>query len=190
MKKTNYETLYRRNNETGSVIIDIALENYLEFFNEWDNSPIRKRDIHPELTQFFDECSEDIPISKKIEIVFSINTDVIITEKEEQIRVSYRNYYNSLQRLVKRKTERFFKVSAILLFTSLVLLSAYALLSSISKHTIVAEVLLESLLIGGWVFTWEAVHLLFLDIIEPFRRRREIKRFLETELKFKYVRAN
>jgi hypothetical protein len=190
MKKVNkYETLYRKNNATGRVIIDIALEDYLEFFHEWDNSAFRKRDIHPELAEFLDLCSEDIPLRKKLEIVFSLNTDEISAEKEEQIRISYKNYYNSLKRLVNRKAERFFKVSAILLLTSIVLLSAYTLLREVTNHSIISDVLLESLLIGGWVFTWEAVHLLFLDIIEPFRRRREIKRFLETEITFIHKQA-
>jgi hypothetical protein len=190
MKKVNkYETLYRKNNATGRVIIDIALEDYLEFFHEWDNSAFRKRDIHPELAEFLDLCSEDIPLRKKLEIVFSLNTDEISAEKEEQIRISYKNYYNSLKRLVNRKAERFFKVSAILLLTSIVLLSAYTLLREVTNHSIISDVLLESLLIGGWVFTWEAVHLLFLDIIEPFRRRREIKRFLEAEITFIHKQA-
>ena len=105
MKKVNkYETLYRKNNDTGRIIIDIALEDYLEFFHEWDNSVFRKRDIHPELAEFLDLCSEDIPLRKKIEIVFTMNTDEISIEKEEQIRISYKNYYNSLQRLESRKT--------------------------------------------------------------------------------------
>ncbi len=190
MKKANkYETLYRKNNTTGRVIIDIALEDYLEFFHEWDNSVFRKRDIHPELAEFLDLCSEDIPLRKKLEIVFTMNTDELSVEKEEQIRISYKNYYNSLKRLVNRKAERFFKVSAILLLTSIVLLSAYTLLREVTNHSIISDVLLESLLIGGWVFTWEAVHLLFLDIIEPFRRRREIKRFLETEITFIHKQA-
>ena len=118
-----------------------------------------------------------------------MNTDEISAEKEEQIRISYKNYYNSLKRLVNRKAERFFKVSAILLLTSIVLLSAYTLLREVTNHSIISDVLLESLLIGGWVFTWEAVHLLFLDIIEPFRRRREIKRFLEAEITFIHKQA-
>lgn len=188
-KVNKYETLYRKNNATGRVIIDIALEDYLEFFHEWDNSAFRKRDIHPELAEFLDLCSEDIPLRKKLEIVFSLNTDEISAEKEEQIRISYKNYYNSLKRLVNRKAERFFKVSAILLLTSIVLLSAYTLLREVTNHSIISDVLLESLLIGGWVFTWEAVHLLFLDIIEPFRRRREIKRFLEAEITFIHKQA-
>jgi hypothetical protein len=183
----NYETLYRKNHDTGRVIIDIALEDYLDFFHEWDNSAFKKRDMHDELAQFLDLCSEDIPLRKKLEIVFCLNTAEISKEKEELIRTSYHNYYNSLIRFEKRKTKRLIRISAILFFTSLILLSAYGLLSDAKQNTILSKVLLESLLIGGWVFTWEAVHLLFLDIIEPFHRRREIKRFLEADLSFKYL---
>ncbi|NLK69732.1 MAG: hypothetical protein GX283_11345 [Clostridiaceae bacterium] len=188
IKKTKkYETIYRRNKSTGRVIIDIALDDYIEFFHEWDNSTIKKRDIHPELAEFLDLCSEDISLREKLEINFSLNTAGISKEKEELIRISYHNYYNSLKRLSNRKTKRFFKLSAVLLFISLSLLSLYTLLANrIQSKAIISNVFLESLLIGGWVFTWEAVHMLFLDIIEPFRRRREINRFLEAEITFKY----
>lgn len=188
MKNANkYETLYRKNHDTGRIIIDIALEDYLNFFHEWDNSAFRKRDMHTELAEFLDLCSEDIPLRKKLEIVFSLNTAEISKEKEELIRVSYQNYYISSKRLESRKTKKFIRISAISLFISLILLSIYGLLIDAKKNTIISKVLLESLLIGGWVFAWEAVHLLFLDIIEPFRRRREIKRFLEADLTFNYL---
>lgn len=179
--------LYRKNLDTGRVIIDIALDDYLEFFHEWDNSVFKKRDIHAELAQFLDLCSEDIPLRKKLEIAFSLNTVEIKKEKEEMIQISYRNYYNSLNRLENQKTKRFVRISAILLFISLILLFTYGLLMDAELTTIISRVFLESLLIGGWVFTWEAVHILFIDIFEPFRRRREIKRFLEADLSFKYL---
>lgn len=188
MKKTNKsEMLYRKNPDTGRVIIDISLDDYLDFFHEWDNSIFKKRDIHAELAQFLDLCSEDISLKKKLEIILSINTLDISKEKEEQIRISYRNYYNSLLRLVNRKTKRFVKNSVILLIIALILLFSYGLLNDNKHTTIISNVFLESLLIGGWVFTWEAVHLLFIDIIEPFRRHREIKRFLNAEINFKYL---
>lgn len=191
MKKKikSYEPLYRRNETTGRVIIDISLDNYLEFFHEWDNATFKKRDINAGLAEFLDLCSEDIQLRKKLEIVFTVNrnTAEIQPEKEEQIRTSYRNYYGSLNRLEQRKTKRLVRFSAILLFISVVLLSAYTLLSDYNPTRTVIKVLMESLLIGGWVFAWEAVHSLFLDIIRPFRRRREIKRFLEAEISFKYI---
>jgi hypothetical protein len=188
MKKANkYESLYRKNSDTGRVIIDIALENYLDFFHVWDNATLRKRDIHSELVQFLDLCSEDIPLRKKLEIVFTLDIDEISKEKENQIRLSYKNFYASIKRLEQRKTKGFIRNSITLLFISLILLTLYGLLNDISQSTLLSRVFLESLLIGGWVFTWEAVHLLFIDIIEPFRRRKETNRLLDAELNFRYV---
>lgn len=185
-KIKKYETLYRRNDDTGRIIIDIALDDYIEFFHEWDNSVFKKRDMHPELAEFLDICSEDIPLREKLEIVFSINADKNL-EKEELIRTSYQNYYNSIERSESRKARRFIRNSVILLSISLILLTAYGLLINLEGSNIISIVLLESLLIGGWVFAWEAVHILFLDIIEPLHKRREAKRFLEAEISFKYL---
>ena len=186
MKRTNnYETQYRKNPTTGRIIIDIALDDYIDFFHEWDNSAFKKRDINADLAEFLDICSEDIPLRKKLEIAFSVNTEEISKEKEELISISYRNYYNSLIRLEKRKTKRYFRLSAVLLLISTSLLFTYGLLIN-RQNIIISKVFLESLLIGGWVFTWEAIHLLFIDTIDPYRRYREIKRFLEADLTFKY----
>ncbi len=189
MKKTHYETLYRKNPENGRVIIDVSLENYLDFFHVWDNAVFKNRDINTGLAKFLDMCSEDIPLRKKLEIVFCVNTAESQLEKEDQIRTSFRNYYVSMNRLEQRKTKRLVRFSGILLFVSIVLLTAYSLLSDYEPTRTVVKVLMESLLIGGWVFTWEAVHLFFLDVLEPFHRRREIKRFLEADISFKYLCA-
>ena len=78
MKKTDYyETVYRKNDVTGRVIIDIALDDYIDFFHEWDNASYKRRDIHNELVEFLDVCSEDIPIRKKLQIVFTLKTNDI-----------------------------------------------------------------------------------------------------------------
>lgn len=186
MHMKTYETQYRRNKETGRIIIDIALDNYQEFFHEWDNSVFKKRDIHPELAEFLDLCSEDIPLRKSLEIIFTLNTSEYNADKEEQIHVSYKNYYSSLNRLETRKVKRIIRISTILLVISLTLLFVYGFFSNRAANNIISNVLLESLLIGGWVFAWEAVHLLFLDILAPFRRHREIKRLFEAVISFKY----
>ena len=170
-KNKRYEALYRRNKDTGRIIIDIALDDYIEFFHEWDNSVFKKRDMHPELAEFLDICSEDIPLREKVEL----------------IRISYQNYYSYIERSESRKVRRFIRNSAVLLFISLLLLTAYGLFANHELNNIILKVLLESLLIGGWVFAWEAVHILFLDIIEPLHKRREAKRFLEAEISFKYL---
>ena len=140
-----------------------------------------------ELVEFFDTCSEYIPLRKKLEIAISLSTAAASEEKEDQIRVSYHNYYKSLKRLENRKIKRFLRMSMVLLLISLILLTTYGLYMDVELTGIASRVLMESLLIGGWVFTWEAVHTLFIDIFEPFQRSREIQRFLEADISFIYL---
>lgn len=187
MKKSkNYELLFRKNPKSGRIIIDIALGDYLEFFDEWDNSTFKKRDIHPELGEFLNLCSDDIPIRKKIEIALTVDEDEGFKEKEDMIRTSFKNYYSALKRTETRNIKRHVRISLISLFTALILLTLYIIFIDTEANTIVSKVLLESLLIGGWVFAWEAVHLMFIDIFSRISRRREINRLLEAEISFFY----
>ncbi len=185
-KEKYYEQLYRINPTTNRVIIDISLDNYLDFFHEWDNSVFKKRDINTALVQFLDLCSSDIPLSKKIEISFMLEDESHSSTKESQIRESFQNYYHSLYRLETKKTRRYIRTAIVLLVVSLSLLAIYGLLIDTTSSSILFRVLRESLLIGGWVFAWEAVHLVFIDIIEPIYRIREIKRFTTANLTFTY----
>lgn len=187
MKKSkNYELLFRKNPKSGRIIIDIALGDYLEFFDEWDNSTFKKRDMHPELGEFLNLCSDDIPIRKKIEIALTVDEDEGFKEKEDMIRTSFKNYYSALKRTETRNIKRHVRISLISLFTALILLTLYIIFIDTEANTIVSKVLLESLLIGGWVFAWEAVHLMFIDIFSRISRRREINRLLEAEISFFY----
>lgn len=142
------------------------------------------------MVRFLDLCSDYIPLRKKIEIVFSIEKGEADKEKEDSIRISYSNYYNAFKRLESRKTKRYIRMSIIMLIISLILLTSYGFFYGIQAETIGSLVLLESLLIGGWVFAWEAVHTLFIDIMEPVRRMREIQRFIEADITFVYPGSN
>lgn len=186
MKKSTQENLYRENPANGNIIIDIALDDYMDFFHEWDNAAFRKRDIHPELAEFLDICSEDIPIRKHLEIHFCVKNEALDAAKEKQIRASYHNFYQFLNRVESKKINRVFERALMLFLIALFLISVRVVLGSRLVGEIWPNVLLEGLLIGGWVFMWEALHMAFFESREPLRRNREIKRFLNAELVFKY----
>lgn len=184
--KKNYEKIFQRNPANGKIIIEVSLNNYLEFFHEWDNAAFKKRDMHPELAAFLIECSEDIPLKEELEIQFYLETGTQDPQQEETIRTSYRNFYNALICWEKKEVKRIVSGSGILLLIALTLLLLYTILSGKEADTILSSVLMESLLIGGWVLTWEAFHGIAIDIIQPFKRRKALKRFFDTTISFRY----
>ena len=168
-----------------AVIIDIALGDYIESLMNGIIPPLRCV-TYSDLARFLDLCSDYIPC-EKIEIVFLLK-QVKRIRKRDSIRLL--PWYKLLKRLESRKANRYIRMSIILLIISLILLTSYGFFYEIQVETIGSLVLLESLLIGGWVFAWEAVHTLFIDIIEPVRRIREIQRFIEADITFVYTGSN
>lgn len=183
-KESALLSLYRRSPVTNNILIDIALDKYLDFFHEWDNATFRKRDINPGLAEFLDICSEDIPMNRQFDINFHIKNISSDLEKEKLIIESYNNYYNALKKLEDRKVKRITRYSIILFIIALGFIFLYILSNAKAQGQLLPRVLLEGLIIGGWVFMWEALHMLFFDILEPFKRKRELERFLRAKITF------
>jgi hypothetical protein len=180
------ENIYRINPDSGLSVLDIALDDYMDFFHEWDNSILKKRDMHPELAEFLDLCSEDIPIKQIFEINFFIEKAEKDSSKEALIRDSYKNYYTIYCSIEKKKINRLFKSTALLSITSLIFISLNFVLMDILPKSIFTEVFLEGLMVGGWVFLWEAIHYLSFERRDYFHRYRELKRLLIAPISFEY----
>lgn len=93
--KNDYEQIFKRDPESGKIVIEISLNDYLEFFHEWDNAVFKKRDMHPELAEFLEECSRDIPSKEALDVRFYLADEPRDPQKEEVIRSSYRNYFDA-----------------------------------------------------------------------------------------------
>lgn len=180
-------SLYRVNPINNRLIIEIAISDYMEFFHEWDNAVFRKRDIHPELVEFLDLCSSEIPLKKQFDIEFCLDISVEDLEKEKLIVASYRNYYNSKNRLIVRAIQRLLRYSLILLLISLGFMVLNVILNSHPSTQVFPMILMEGVRIGSWVFMWEAFHTAFMQSLDPFKRRREFNRFLKANITFRLV---
>ena len=184
-----YENLYPKNPKTGNRMIEISLDDYKDFFHEWDNSTFKKRDMHPELTEFLDQCAKDIPMRDKIEIIFSIENEAKDEYKENTLKESYYNYYSLYYRIEKRKIKDLYKSSMILIAIGLSFMFANFFLIDYLPESVFAEVLLEGLTIGAWVFLWEALHFMVFERRDLFDKRKELNRLLKTPLYFKYDKS-
>lgn len=181
-----YDTLYPKNPKTGNRMIEISLDDYNDFFHEWDNSIFKKRDMHPELTEFLDQCSEDIPLKDKLEIIFCIENELQDQNKENILKESYNNYYSLYYRIENKKIKGLYQSTIILVIIGLCFMLLNIILTDRLPESVLAEMLLEGLMIGSWVFIWEALHFMAFKRRDLFMRRKELNRFLKTPLLFKY----
>ena len=185
MKDTEYyQQVYRIDEENGRVIIDVAMDRYLDYFHEWDNSNYKRRDLHPDLAQFFDVCSHEIPLKRKLEIVFAIKNKTEDLKKEGMITKSYHNYYLANFQYIEREIRRKIRFAVLVAAIAVFIIAMYYVIASPNNTIFAYRIIREGILIGGWVFMWEAFHIIAFQTLEPLKRRRELKRFLEAMLVF------
>ncbi|WP_138209676.1 hypothetical protein [Hathewaya histolytica] len=56
----------------------------------------------------------------------------------------------------------------------------------ISKPTILFNTISESMNVGGWIFLWEALSLVFINRSDSVTNTKKYKRFLNAKIYFKY----
>lgn len=181
-----YKNLYRSDPEKGNLIIDVSLDYYNEFFHEWDNATFPTRDMNPELVEFLEVCSGDIPLRKHIEIVFGVSKENRDLKQESFIIESYNNYFGFFLRQEKKKLRNMLFKAIILSILALALIFFHSILGSRLPDAVAPEVFLEGVLIGAWVFMWEAIHLISFQSTEIIGSIRKYRRFLKASIIFTY----
>ncbi|TDT72401.1 hypothetical protein EV215_0205 [Hypnocyclicus thermotrophus] len=185
-KNSNYLLKTYKKHDKNSFIIEIDLDKYNEVFNEWDRSHIRKRDIHPELEEYLDSCSEDIPLKYKLVLYLYLPNKIKDEKKEKTIIEAIHNYYEYLLHFNQKKISEINSESLRHLIFSLILLILSFFMKLKIHNVLFNETLIEILYIGAWVLMWEAFHNTFLSTSNIRKKSKEYKRFLQSKIYFYY----
>lgn len=184
-KKRYFQKLYKFDEESNSYLIDVALDNYDDVYDDWDASPFKRRDIEDEFNDFVVNSSEDIPFNFNILIVLYLPISKKDEQKEATLISAYRNHYAyALERMNKVKSNLYKKTSSYLFLSIFLLTIAYFFFRG--DGNLVSSVLHEGIFIGGWVFLWEFFTSIFIIRREMQDEYKLYKRLYSSEIKFVY----
>ncbi|ELR96912.1 hypothetical protein [Gloeocapsa sp. PCC 73106] len=187
MKRDNLFTqVYILDKATNRYMIEIGLDRYTDIFNEWDPAPFKRREIDPDLALYLEECSREIPLSYPVEICFTVPAVIRDPLLEEESRAAFKNCFNFRIYLIK-KDVREIRIRILgYLITGFMLLWVGMIFPYQNDDTINwSDILIEGISIGGWVFIWEAISLLFLKNREYRNRLQTYQRLLDAPVIFR-----
>lgn len=187
MKHKKIETLnfYNINQETNAYMIEVSLDDYSELFNGWDASPLRRKDLEPELMDYLEQASEEIRIKETIELCFYVPKEKRDLEKEFKSSTSIMNNFKVVLSVIHKQISRSYRRLIMYIFSSLVLLTLAYLLRNVSDVSLLVSISVEGFFIGGWFLLWEAFSLFFFDMHEIKLRERRFIRFVSSDIYFK-----
>ncbi|MFH1377511.1 MAG: hypothetical protein ABIH86_02015 [Planctomycetota bacterium] len=177
---------YRFDQQTGAYIIDVALDQYEEIFNEWDPSPYKRRDVDPDLMSYLEACSNDIPLDSTIEIVFRIIEPKRNEEKEALVMAGLRSYFDSSYQLEVGKLRELHSRTVWCIAAAFVFLAAAVGMKKIEamQDMFFFMLLHEGITIGAWLFTWSTLSLFFFDSRTYRHDAKHWKRYSQSAIRF------
>lgn len=176
--------MYNFNKQTGRFELELSIDYYKELFNDWDAAPMRKKDLDPELVSYLETVAEDIPMKYRIDIVF-VMQDTFKDEALEDIsKQVFENYFHYLIHFNKRHMNKLIRKA----FMYMILGFAFITIAVNFRNVPILsyEIFSEGLFIGGWVFMWEAVSLLFFRVAEYWTLNKRYKRFASSDITYIY----
>ncbi len=185
-KKTVLTTqIYRKYNDTDRYMVEVALDSYEDIFNEWDPAPFKRRDVHPALVAFFEECSSEISLKHPLAVVFYLPKSELDTEKQEQCASGLRNYFAFSVHVLDKQLMRSHKhslrnslIGVLFLFTAVYFDKSF-------DQTLFRSLFGQGLFIGGWVFVWEALSTFAFKDNSIRYKIKEWQRYLDAPIVFK-----
>ena len=174
---------------TRTFTIPLRLKQYDDFFNPMDPSPAPIRDLSYELVDYLNQCSDEIENRYPVVISLAIQTDKQNPQSESECVGSLRTYYQHLvlvsQSQVRRKRRQAFQY----LLVSCLCLAVYVGIEQMGQASFLWNLLKEAILIGGWVFMWEAVTLNFIEMDTPIQEIKKFRRLIGAKIIFSYEQA-
>ncbi|WP_143753370.1 hypothetical protein [Dethiobacter alkaliphilus] len=184
-KKRYFQNLYKFEKEGNKYLIEVALDDYDDVYDDWDPTPFKKRDIEDEFNDYIFNSSEDIPLNYEIGIVLYLPDEKKDEKKEAALISAYQNFYNyAVLRLCKVTSALHRRIVSNLVLSGSFLSFGY--FWGGTAGSILLGVMHEGIIIGGWVFLWEFFTNFFMRRRELHEEYKLYDRLFKAEIRFVY----
>lgn len=184
---TEFKPLERFRIDKDTVVIEMALDEPFDIYDDKDPSPLKMRDFSKSVQEYIIEGVLVIPKNKKIRIDFYFYKFNITQEEILLLEKSYKAFFAYEIRLkhyeMKQKLKQGFRsmLSGLLFLFCCMHISRTFFLSD---STLLSSFAAEGLNVLGWVSLWNPVQVFLYELWPISQKRKLLERSLRAQTKF------
>jgi hypothetical protein len=148
------------------AVIEVHVPELKRLFNAIDPSPFRERDLDPKAEEFIVGWAKDLPRDAQLALLVHLDRPAGPPDEGVALRDAVHEYFRQRAVATRRRLRQLFQRGRTSLLIGIVFLSGLIGLGDlIAKHVNsgIAEIVRESLLIGGWVAMWKPLEVFLYD---------------------------
>jgi hypothetical protein len=152
---------------TGSGVIDVYLRDLSQLFHSMDPSPFHEKALDPDAEEFIVSSAKELPGDVAPSLVVFVDQLEASPKEVSIVSQAIRVHFARRAEMKRRELRQLLRLGRISLGIGVPILAisvgAGNLVAQSMSARPLAEVLRESLVIGGWVAMWRPMELLLYD---------------------------
>jgi hypothetical protein len=147
-------------------LIEVRVRHVNQLFNMIDPSPFYERDLDPGAEEFIEEWAKELPRSQPLALLVHVDGPSPETDDGTLLRRAVQQFFGRKAHFTRRRLRELFRRGRGSLLIALVFLSTLGMLANALRgvvHGALGGILLEGLLIGGWVAMWRPLEIFLYD---------------------------
>jgi hypothetical protein len=149
------------------VLIEVHVGELRQLFNAIDPSPFRERDLDPQADEFIVGWAREAPREARLGLLVHLDRPPGLAHEAAELGDAVRKYFAYRAQVTRRRLRLLLERGRTSLLIGLVTLTASLLLGDLAAKLLAgrraADLLRESLLIGGWVAMWRPLEVFLYD---------------------------
>ncbi len=149
------------------ALIEVHVEQIEQLFYSIDPSPFHARDLDPQADDYIVACARELPRELSLALVIHLDRPLAPGQELAQLEAAIRSHFAASAGATRARLRELFRRGRISLLIGLAFLSLSIALGEFSRDWLPlgspAQILRESLLIGGWVAMWRPMEIFLYD---------------------------
>lgn len=166
-------------------IVEIVVDRYDDLFNALDRAPIRRRDLSPTLKQYLQESSLWVPLPHPIVLEVQVTEEARDEARQREVAAGIRAYFAHLIHVARSEVRsQRIRIGRFVGLSFLSMSAGLMLEDVVDRERVVSAFLLNGLTVGGWVFLWEALSIVFVRRFDQQAQIARHQRLVDAPIRF------
>lgn len=167
--------------------IEVHLQDLSKLFDAMDPSPLRCKDLHPNVVEHIVDSARDLPSRTPLALILHVDQPALSQRDEATMCDATRTFFTNRSSQARHRLRLHLRRGVISLFIGLSVLAAALIGSNFLGEGTIASTLRETMDIGGWVALWRPMEMFLYDWWPIVGDRRFYKRLGCMPIQIQYV---
>jgi hypothetical protein len=158
-------------------VIEVHVSELTQIFNSLDPSPFHDKDLDDDADEFIVGWAKELPRQKPLALRVHLDKPAVTAEMARALSEAVHAFYSRRATLASQRLRELFRVGRTALVIGLAFLAVFLFVGNRIVKAFpgsgAAEIIQESLVIGGWVAMWRPLEIFLYEWV-PIRRDRKL----------------